>query len=619
MRSRRRLRIEDSLSGVKSAWERPVENEEPVENAEKDRSMSFLTKLLIGSIIFCIVAVSLGAYLFFNGSNLISGDNIDIAVSGPVSVPGGTPVTFEIAVTNKNNIALEDVVMTVDFPAGATNPTNPSEELSSYKELLGDVTVGQTIRKTVSATLFGEQNTQKSVKVSVDYKVKGSSSPFSKEKTYDVLINSSPVNLTVSSFKEITAGQEFTLTFHIKSNSGDTLHNVLLAASYPFGFSYVSSSIAPLGDKATWRLGDLPPGSERTVTVRGKLQGENQETRVFRASIGTQSTRNPNIIGTEFMSAEQEIALQKSFITVGLVLDGNSGNTDAAGTFNQPVRAEITWQNNLPSAISDAEISVKLSGSAYDRTLVQPGSGYFRSSTDEIIWSSQSDQRLASVKAGESGTVSFSITPRNFGGGTRTIANPLVTFVVSVKGKRTQERGVPENLNSIVTRNVRISSAVALTGRIVRSGGQFANTGPIPPKADEKTTYTVIWTIDNGANMVDKAQVTAMLPQYVKWLGKINPSGEDVTYDPRNGQVTWNAGSVGSFTSYRGEKKTVAFQVSLEPNINQIGSSPVLVNDARLSAIDDFTGASLGSTQPFLTTNFNTDPTYRPGDETVRE
>jgi len=165
------------------------------------------------------------------------------------------------------------------------------------------IPAGGSVHKTVQVIIFGEQNTQKTLTVEITYQVRGSSQSFTKNRTYDVLVNSSPINLTVSSFKEITSGQEFDLKVDIKSNSSDTLKNVLVAAAYPFGFTYISSSIKPLPDNATWRIGDIPPGGEKVITIHGKLEGENQDARVFRVSVGAQSSRNQNVIGTEYTSA----------------------------------------------------------------------------------------------------------------------------------------------------------------------------------------------------------------------------------------------------------------------------------------------------------------------------
>jgi len=622
VRTRRRMHVDGINSNMQTEWERPAEQEhfEEVERGgHKDYSMSFLTKLLIGSMLFCIIAVGIGTYLFLNGSNLISANNINVAITGPVSIPGGSPVSFDIVVTNNNTVDLQQAGMTVTFPPGATSVADPTQQLSTYQESLGTIPAGKNVKKTVAATIFGEENIQKTIIVDVEYTVKGSTSPFTKEQTYDVLMNSSPVTLTVSSFKEISSGQEFDITFDIKSNSTDTLKNILLAATYPFGFTYLSSSQQPLPNKMTWRLGDIPPGGDRKVTVHGKLTGEDQDTKVFHGSVGSASATNPNAVGTEFTSAEQDIALQKSFMTMAVVLDNNQGAGDASGKFNQPVQVAISWLNNLPTTISNAEIDVNLSGSAYDRTLVQPSSGYYQSSSDQIIWNSQNTPSLSSVAAGQGGNVSFTITPRDLSTPGRPVVNPTLTFTVNVKGNRTQETGVPSNLSAIIVRNDRISSSASLSGTVLRSGTVFTNSGPVPPRADQKTTYVIEWSIENTANVLDKAQVTATLPPYVSWLKQASPSTEDVSYDPKSGTVTWNAGTVGTYTANSGQRKTVSFQVSLEPNVNQVGSVPTLVNDAALTATDDFTAATLTSKQSYLTTRYSTDPSYKPGDETVAQ
>jgi len=618
IRTRRKLRFDDTETEVKSDWNiKEEKNVDPILNKEyENHSMSFFTKLLIFSGIFCVVAVGIGAYVFLNGGNMISANNIDISINGPVSVPGGTAVTFDITVTNNNNIDMELVDLAVNFPAGTTNANDPSLELTTYRELLGDIPAGKNAHKTVRAIIFGEENTQKQIVVDTTYKVKGSTSSFTKEKTYDVLINSSPVVLTVSSFQEITSGQEFDLKIDVKSNSQETLKNVLLKASYPFGFTYISSDLNSSADNTTWRIGDIAPGGNRTIVIRGKIQGEDTDTRVFRFDVGAQSSKNQNNIGTEYMSATQEISIQKPFVTVGITLDGDDTKGDAVAEFNQPVRVDVTWFNNLDQAISDAEIVVKLSGTAYDKTLVQPGTGYFRSATNDIIWNQQTTRELASLGAGESGSVSFTVTPRDFGTAIRPVLNPVLSFSASVSGKRAQETGVSDSLKATANRTDRIGTNISLSGRVVRTVGPYSNIGPIPPQAEKVTTYTVVWTIDNTVNAVNNIQVTAKLPPYVKWVD-IASSTEDISIDKNSGTIVWNAGSVGTNTVNSAQKKQVYFQISLEPGVNQIGSVPTLIGDAVLTGVDNFTGLSVSSQQNYLTTRFSTDPTYKDGQDMV--
>lgn len=620
VRTRRKLRFTPTESNVKTSWDSPEAVQQPAQILNQhyeDHSMSFFTKLLIGSLIFCIFAVGIGAYLFFNGANLISANNIDIAISGPVSIPGGAPVSFDIQVVNKNNVDLQSADLAVDFPVGTTDPNDSTQELKTFRELLGDIKAGGSAKKTVSAIMFGEENLQKQIAVSVTYKVKGSTTLFTKKTSYDVLINSSPILLTASSFNEITSGQEFDIKVSLKSNSQDVLKNVLLKGNYPFGFNFISSNIKPLSDNATWKIGDIPSGSERTVTIHGKLQGEDSDTRVFHFFAGAQSTSDPKAIGTQYMSVDQAMTIQKPFISLGVSINNDDSPSDFVGQFGQNERVSISWFNNLPTSVSNMVITAKLSGSAYDKTTVQPDMGYFNSATNEIIWNQQTNDGLASVGAGENGTVSFSLVPKDMGTESSPIVNPVVIVTASVAGNRTQESNVPEKLSSAVSRTTRVSSNIALTGRVIRNTGPFVNIGQVPPKVEQTTTYTIVWTVDNTSSAVGNARVTATLPPYVKWLNAVSPSTESVTYDENSGTVAWDIGNISTYTLNSSRRREVYFQISFQPSINQVDQSPTLVNQAMLTAVDNFTGAQLQSQQDFLTTRFSTDPNYKEGQATV--
>ena len=624
VRTRRKLRFHDDNSTVQKSWETVAEENPQTDfnnsykNPYKDHSMSFLKKILIGSIIFCVIAVGVGAYFFFNGANLISANNINITINGPVSIPGGAPVSFDIALTNNNSVDLQSVDMAVNFPDGTTDPSDPTQVLKKYTQFIGNLNTSNTVHQTVQAIMFGEENMQKEIQVSLTYSVKGSSAIFTKVKTYDVLINSSPIIVTASSFKEITSGQEFDMKVRVKSNSSQTLKNVLLTASYPFGFVFMSSNLKPYSsDNTVWKIGDIPAGGESDITIHGKLQGEDSDLKSFRFSVGAQDSTNPKNIGTEYMSLQQDITIQKPFVSLGISIDSNTTNTDFVGQFDHTHQVSISWFNNLTVPVTNAVITAHLSGNAYDKNSIAPNGGYFRSATDDIIWNQQTNPELASLAAGGSGNISFSVIPKDLGNGTNQLVNPTIHITANVSGNRTQEAQVPESLTAINSRNIIVSSDISLSGRVVRSVGPFTNTGPIPPKAETETTYTVVWTVDNTSNSVGNAKVTATLPAYVKWLGNVSPSSENISFDSNSGTVSWNIGSLSNYSSGSSRRREVDFQISFLPGVDLVNQTPVLVNQAVLTAQDSFTGAQLQSTQNVLLTSFSTDPAFKFNDGVV--
>jgi hypothetical protein len=149
IRTRRKLRFGNKLYNVNNDWKHENLDEEDTKLNDhyEDKRWSFASKFLLFSFIFCAIAVGIGAFIFSKGSNFISADNIDIIVEGPVSVPGGMPVDFNIKVKNKNSVDLELVDLTVQYPSGTTDPKDPTKELDSFREMLGDVKAGDTIEK----------------------------------------------------------------------------------------------------------------------------------------------------------------------------------------------------------------------------------------------------------------------------------------------------------------------------------------------------------------------------------------------------------------------------------------------------------------------------------------
>ena len=622
IRTYRRFRANSEETSVPKDWQRPLENvDEPRLNTEyKDHSMSFFTKIFIGAAIFFLCCLGVGAYLFFNGSNLISANNLDVVVNGPISIAGGTPFSFDVQVTNKNNVKLNTVDLEVDFPTGSVDPMNTADEQKTSQILMDDVNPGGMTQRTINADLYGQENSTKEVLIKVFYQVPGSNATFEKDKTYDVLISSSPLTISISSFTQITAGQKFDMTVNLTSNSQSTIKNVLLNVLYPFGYTFAASNVAPLADNATWNVGDIAPGKSKSITISGILQGQDQDTRVFHFVAGAYAAGSPSVIGTEYTDTSEKVTLQKPFISAGLSFgqEDTSDTGDYIGQFAKPINATISWFNNLPDAVTDAEIHLVFSGNAFYKGSVSANGGFYDSSSNEITWDKTNTPALQSIPAGGSGSVVFTFTPQNLGTNASPVSNPNVVLSISVDGKRTSESNVPQSLTESISRSVKVASNIALSAQALYTDGPFANSGPFPPKAEATTTYSIVWTVGNSSSAVSGATVSATLPEDVTWLGFVSPKSEDVRYDSDSRTVTWTVGTLAAYLGQGGQQpRQVSFQIALRPNITDVNHPLDLVNPATLSATDNFTGINVYSDWGTLTTLLSTDPGFQPGDDLV--
>lgn len=614
--SKKRRQLSSIDYGTKSQWS--DQNEKPRFKEKKKKRRSALTLLLIASVIFFLLAIAISAFFIFGGSNIVSSQNIDIEIQGPTTISGGEELSLQIAVTNKNNVAIKLADLLVEYPDGTRSATDISRALPRYRETIGTIASGEIIQKTVKAILLGSEDTQQKIKVTVEYRIDGSNAIFFTEKIYEVTLVSAPLSLSVSNINEVTSGQEVEFNIEIISNSNTIIKGALLSVEYPFGFEFISATPEAAFTNSVWDLGDIQPESSRKIKLKGIIVGENEEERVFRFSSGIKNERDEKEISVAFITSLRSIIIKKSFIEVDLALNGDR-SSEYISALGDEIRADVTWVNNMPVSVADIEIEIKFFGTPLDKLSISADRGFYDSSTNTLTFSRETNSDLASLSPGESGQTKFSFASLGLSSGS-IFKNPEILLDISVKGKRISESQVPQTINSSIKKTIKLASDLFLTSRSVYFAGPFTNTGPMPPKVENETTYTIIWTINNSSNTVDNTTVTANLPSYVRWVGQTSPINENISFNPLGGQITWNVGSIKpkADVSSTGQRE-VAFQVALLPSLSQIGNTPILVNEQTITGNDRFSETTIQAIKKELTTRLFTDPNFATEDARVVE
>jgi len=109
------------------------------------------------------------------------------------------------------------------------------------------------------------------------------------------------------------------------------------------------------------------------------------------------------------------------------------------------------------------------------------------------------------------------------------------------------------------------------------------------------------------SNDLDQAEVKLSLPPNVNFKEIISPADADVKFDSSSGNVVWRVGRVPAGTGFLNPALQVAFQVGLTPASNQIGQTPVIINETEASAKDTFTDQALASRDVAITTDLPDD------------
>ncbi|MEI8062067.1 MAG: hypothetical protein WCG97_02105 [bacterium] len=575
------------------------------------RRRVFFKKFLTFSIFVFLIAVAYGAYQILSGNNFVSSANIDIKITGPVSVSSGDTLTLDVDVTNKNSGAIElaDLVMT--YPEGARKTSDNTQPQITDRISIGTINAGETKQERVQVVLFGEEGDAKNISAAVEYRIPGSISIFRKQKDVPMAIGNSPITLSIDTVNQVTAGQEVTLTLNIKSNSSQLLRGILVKGEFPSGFKFKSASPVPSYGIDTWNLGDIAPNSKQEIKIIGTMNSDENQERIFKFNAGTVDPKDENSIGTTFIASNASLTVKKPFIGSDIILDGKADKIVSV-TAGDALQGEIVWQNNLDVPINDIVIEAKLNGNFLDRSSVKADPGFFRSSDNTMVWDKSTVSELSGLRPGGTGRVTFAFaSPQPDKENVARVKNPAITVDLTVHGTRLNENAVSEDIQSVVTKTVKIQSELAMNTVLVRNVGPFQNTGPFPTVAEKASTFTANIQVSNSFNTVKDAMYKTTLPNYVEWTGKVSPSTAQVSYDPLTRTVSWNIGDVTSGTGYSSPAKSMYYQVSFKPSVSQVSTAPTVIKEQSVSGTDAFTGDVIKTTGPIMDIRLESDPTYQ--------
>jgi len=597
------------------------QKKEDTEDSLKEKffmKTSLFKKFFIFSIIFFILSLGYASYIFFVKGNTVSNDNINISVLSNAFTAGGEEYPLLLEVENRNNSPLQLADLVIEYPK--SGEVNLSQDNEHIRISLGTIPAGGIKNENIKMVLFGEQGSMRPIKISLEYRVEGSNAIFVKEKLFEVSINSTPINISIDAPVEANSNQDINFNIKTTLNSTKSISKMLLKVDYPIGFQFIKATPVPSSNNNIWDLGDLDSGAERSISILGKMiDVVDGEEKVFRVWSGSQSSTDKSQIGIIFNSLEHIVLIKKASIEAKLTVNGVSEREYAIDT-KTAIQGQIQWINNLETKINNLEIHAKISGNAVNRKTISAGQGFYDSSRDLIIWDKNSQSKFIEVNPGDSGSVSFSFSPLSlFSALGGIISSPLINIDISITGQQAQSGGVVTELSNSESKTIKIISDVGLSAKALYYSGPFTNSGPIPPKVEQKTTYTVVWSLSNTANNISKAEIRSTLPSFVKFVGPFSPATEDLVYNASTKEIIWNIGRIPKGTGITETERKVSFQIEFLPSLSQVGKTPTIINEAFLTGHDDFANVDIRVNKPSLDTRLINDSSFPAGGERVVE
>lgn len=565
----------------------------PVDMSPKKVQRGYRIKILLAGIAFFVVAVGLSSlYLMFGGRG-ISGDNITIVATSPFTIGGGEELQIQVGVTNDNAVPIQSGTLIVEYPDGTRSVGDESKDLFVERLSLETVEPGETINVPLRVLVFGEENEEKTINVSIEYRVEGSNATFFKEADpVRFKVSSSPVVMRADTLKKISSGQETDVEVTLISNAPTPLQGVLVRAEYPTGFDFTESDPAPTYGQNMWLLDTLDPEGDTTITITGVVVGKETDEYAINFTVGVPSQGDQQTLASVFATAQTQFEIEQPFLDIDLTIDGSR---ESSVSVQPGKRSNVIMKmtNTLEDTLYDISVEVDLSGNAFSIYEVGPSSGYFDPSKNTITWDVSNTPLLRQAIPGEEKRLSFTIEP------TGASLTPQVNIAVNVDARRVSENQVSEKLVGTANAAIKVVSVPEVTATVGHNIDIFLDRGPVPPVVDQETTYTVMLKVANGSNNITNAVVNTALPAYVTYIGEPVGAGS-ITYNETTRALEWAAGDIDA-----NAEVFTAFQIAVTPRALHAGTTPTIVGEQRVRAVDQFTNEVVRDTHPAITTSLN--------------
>jgi hypothetical protein len=552
---------------------------------------------IIGAIILLVLIIGLVVLVYYWTWSSFDKTWVNLNISGPDRISSGEDVIYIVKYKNNTKVSLDAAQLTFYWPDNSLSEKGELVEQVS----LGGIIAGEEKEVEFRGKVIGLKNSKKDIKASLSYQPAQINSRLENVAVFQTEIISVPLVLTFDLPERTTSGQQITVALNYFNDSDSPFDNLTIKIEYPEGFKV--SSAFPQPQENIWQIGTLQSKQEGKILVTGIIEGQRGDSKIFRAYLGVLDDR-------DFIAYAEAVKSSQISLPILSLEQTVNNSVDYIANAGDALEYRIKYQNNSSLAIPSVKITAKLNSLALEiESLNLRQRGSFDSNANVITWDQTNNSALEILNPGQSGEIIFSVKIKdNLPVKSFSDKNFSVTSIVHSDSSNLPLALINQQVSDTVEMTTKINSKLTISAKGYFDDSLLPNSGPLPPKVGQTTTYTIYWQITNPSNDVDNVEVSAVLPSYVEWVNKFKPTSSNFKYDSLNRKITWEVGKLSAATGILTPAKYVAFQIALTPSSTQIGQVVELIKQSVISGKDSFTGTDLKATDAIISSNLPDDP-----------
>ena len=506
-------------------------------------------------------------------------DNITlVATVAPREIKTGASSTLVIQYTNDTDEELRNAELSLTYPDYFLLQEQDSLDL-------GTIPVGGTGSFHVKGVMFGDVNGEQTFTTTMSF-LHGIDRdiPAKKTTSHSFSPSSSTLELTLTLPEKLIAYQPIEGTIAYLNTGEIDFPMITIEPAWPEGFTLLSSSTPLIG--GAFEAPAIAAGEQGAVTFSGTLGNTSDEVMfIFQPSF----TFNDDRYRQETLTHTAPVVPPQLKIEHGVA----SANVAPGAETIFTIRYENIGENDLTNVVLG----------------IESASPFFSKKVYEVTGATATE--LTTVAPGSSGEIQIPVRLRSYILESETtiyenldlVTRSTASYTIGDDtGQRIASYGT--SLASPMTTSVMLESF----GRYATASGDQLGRGSLPPKVGEKTSYWVFWHVSDTFNDLTNVVIEGTLADNVTFTGRQSSSQNNgVEYDSATGTISWETDDLKPTLSPMSKVVGLAFELALTADASMVGTSPVLLTDIYLTAIDGRTGSFVSASGSTVTTDLPDD------------
>ncbi|MFA5092311.1 MAG: hypothetical protein WC483_07440, partial [Candidatus Paceibacterota bacterium] len=203
-------------------------------------------------------------------------------IEGPKETKAGELQKIKLICENNTRLILSNAQIKMAFPANVYDINFDNDPTI----ILGDVASKEKIEKEIEVRFFGVTGDKLKIGSSFEYKPQGFTSVFTKDQTFEVLINGSLISANILSPNQVLPESAFDTTINWNNQSKQEFDNLVLKINYPAEYNFEISDQEAIRTNNEFDLGFVRQFEQGSIKLTGSMQSQGGENKKFEVLIG---------------------------------------------------------------------------------------------------------------------------------------------------------------------------------------------------------------------------------------------------------------------------------------------------------------------------------------------